>query len=212
MRAPSFMQGVTPRPSQPAKFMRLVESQPTAAPTPPAVAAPVAPAPTPAPLPTPPAPIGMSVALSELRPPPTPPPPAPAPQQSSAQVQHALEKLSLQNERLAELARTDALEIGFMVAERILEQEVSQNPRALISLVRSAMRKLADGREVKVSVSAADHERLSAANEPGLVNVTFVVDPTFGAGDIKVTSELGVVDARMSTRLAELKKAAEGED
>jgi len=192
MRTPSFLQGVVHRPSAPAKFGPIKAVQPAPEPAPPP--------------PSPPAPIGIPVALAELRPPPTPPQPSPAPQ-----VHHAIEKLALQNERLAELARSDALEIGFLVAERILEQEVSHNPRALMSLVRSAMRKLADSREITVTVSAADHEKLKAG-EPGLASVKLEIDPSFGPGDCKVSSELGVVDGRMSTRLAELRKALEGDE
>lgn len=193
MRTPAFLQGVVQRPSAPAKFGKL-ELAP--APTPP----------PPEPLPVLAPPIGIPVALAELRPPPTPPQPPPAPH-----VNHAIEKLVLQNERLAELARSDALEIGFLVAERILEQEISQNPRALMSLVRSAMRKLADSREITVTVSAADHEKLKAG-EPGLASVKLEIDPSFGPGDCKVTSELGVVDGRMPTRMAELRKALEGDE
>src|SRR5262245_17222204 len=106
MRTPSFMQGVVARPSVPAKFGRLE-----------AVQAPSQPAPTPPPPPMvqpSPSPVAFPVALAELRPPPTPPPPAPPPARGP-HLEHAIEKLTLQNERLAELARSDALEIGFMV-------------------------------------------------------------------------------------------------
>ncbi len=203
MRTPAFLQGVTPRPSVPANFGRLHVVEPTAAPTPPPVAPPL-PSPPPAP------PAGIPVALAELRPPPTPPPP-PVPPQPSAPLSLAIERLVMQNERLADLARNDALEIGFLVAERILEQEVTHNPRALASLVRSAMRRLAEARDITVTVSPANHEKLKAG-EPGIANVKLEVDPSFGPGDVKVTSELGVVDGRLSTRIAELKKALEGEE
>src|SRR5437868_15535485 len=133
MRAPNFMQGITSKPTAPANFTR------TAPPTPPSGGAVLRePAPSPPSPPGPAAPIGFPVALAELRPPPSPPRPAFA---NDDAIAHAIESLKLQNERLAELARSDALEVGFLVAEKILEQEIAGNPRVLMNLVRGAMRR-----------------------------------------------------------------------
>jgi flagellar assembly protein FliH len=120
----------------------------------------------------------------------------------------------LQNERLAELARSDALEIGFLVAERILEQEIGSNPRALISLVRSAMRRLAESRQITVQLCPGDHARIKHGDvdTSGLASVKLEVDPALGPGDCRVVSELGQVDGRLATRLAEVRKSIESSE
>lgn len=78
-------------------------------------------------------------------------PPGPTPEQVEAfraealqRVAHAVEVLKLQAERLAEQARADALEIGFRVARRILEAELSSSPEPFFALVRSALKRAGD--------------------------------------------------------------------
>ena len=63
-----------------------------------------------------------------------------------------------------------------------------------------------------LKLTAADLERLKAVGDPGLAAVKLEVDPTFGPGDCRVSSELGIVDGRVSTRLAEIKEALEGDE
>lgn len=219
MRAPAFMKGVAPKPSTPAHFMRQsvgggsAPAPTPAAPAPSPVTPPLAPAPVSFETPdAPAAPAGGPAALAEFRPPPSPPPPPRPSAPSEAALAHALEKLGLQNERLAELARSDALEIGFMVAERILEQEITTNPRAMISLVRSAMRRLADSRNITVALSPADHERVKSAGDAGLAHVKLEIDPSLEAGDCRVSSELGVVDGKLESRLAEVRRAIDASE
>jgi hypothetical protein len=159
------------------------------------------------------APTTIPVGLAELSPPPTPPRPAFGPDALSERLAHAIESLKLQTERLAELAHNDALEIGILVAERILEQEVSTNSRALMSLVRSAMRRLADSRTITVALCSADHERIVERIKAGspdasaLATVKLVVDTSLHPGDCRVESELGSVDGKLSTRVAEARRS-----
>lgn len=218
MRQPNFLKGVSPRPSAPAQFGRL-RAAPVERPEAPELAASgPPPMPTPPPPGEPALPIGQPAALAEFRPPPTPPPAIRPAFVNDDALAHALKSLELTSQRLAELAKSDALEVGFLVAERILEQEIAHNPRALMNLVRSALRRLGESRQVTLVLSPADHERLSArvaAKDPDaavLATVKLEIDNTLTTGDVRVSSELGQVDGRLQGRLDELRKVIMSND
>ncbi len=148
------------------------------------------------------------------------PPPGPTPEQLAAlrqealeRVAHAVEVLKLQAERLAEQARGDALEIGFMVARRILEAELSTGPEPLFALVRGALRSAGDSRKVVVRVHPSDVAALAgpaAAGELGVSAAAIEIagDPGLERGDVVVDTDFGKVDGRLATRLGELHRAA----
>ncbi len=152
---------------------------------------------------------------------PEPPPPAgPTPEQLAAfraealqQVAHAVEVLRLQAERLAEQARADALEIGFFVARRILQAELSTSPDALFSLVRSALQRAGDSRKISVRVHPQDAQALAPALAQGGLGVSaatveIVRDASLSPGDCIVDTDFGKIDGRLDTRLDELHRAA----
>jgi flagellar assembly protein FliH len=130
-------------------------------------------------------------------------------------VSAALDTLRAQADRLAEQARSDALEIGFLVARKILESEVRQSPEALFALVRSAVRRAGDSRRVAVRLSPDDvatvqSESGRAALE-GLAaaRIEILPDPTLQRGDCTVDTDFGQVDGRLGTRLAELRRSVD---
>lgn len=128
-------------------------------------------------------------------------------------VAHAVEVLKLQAERLAEQARGDALEIGFLVARRILEAELATGPEALFALVRGALKRAGDSRKIVVRVHPEDAAALAgpaAAGELGVSAAAIEVagDPALERGDVVVDTDFGKVDGRMRTRLEELHRAA----
>jgi flagellar assembly protein FliH len=131
-------------------------------------------------------------------------------------VNAALETLRAQADRLAEQARADAIEIGFQVARKILEIEVRQSPEALFALVRSAIRRAGESRRIAVRVAPEDAALLqSDAGRAALDGVTaarveFLPDNSLQRGDCVVDTDFGQVDGRLSTRLAEVRRAVDG--
>lgn len=128
-------------------------------------------------------------------------------------VTHAVEVLRLTAERLAEQARSDALEIGFQVARRILEAELRTSPEALFALVRTALKRAGDSRKVVVRLHPEDARPAAAAVAGGELSVTSAglevrPDPTLERGDCLVDTDFGQVDGRLQTRLEELHRAA----
>lgn len=213
VRKPAFLQHATvpPRPSLPNP--RLMPW--SAAPLDPGFS-PRMTAPSPAPPPSAPmvastAPMGHAFeplpAAAPTPPPPLPPPP-PVVIDHTPQLQSALEALRQEGRRLGEQARSDALEIGVLIARRILERELTTSLDPLFGLIRSAIRRVGEARAIVVKVSADDHRRLqdSPGSSLSLANVTLQIDEALGPGDVVVESELHGVDGRIDTRLEELRR------
>lgn len=128
----------------------------------------------------------------------------------------ALEVLRATAERLAAEARTDALEIGFLVARRILEMELSTNPEPLVNLVRSAVRRLGESRKITIHLAPPDAQAIAAAIESqgsqavapaAIAKIEIVPDSSMGRGDCLVEGDLVTVDGRINARIEELHRA-----
>jgi flagellar biosynthesis/type III secretory pathway protein FliH len=160
--------------------------------------------------------------------PPLPPPPAHLTGEMSDRLGKAIEALRMNADRLgAEVAAT-AIEIGCLVARRILEAELTTNPEAHQALIRSAVRRLGDAHKVTIHLAPADLEavRAAAGETPsmdlgmnlGIAKVDIVPDTNLTPGDCFVESDAATVDGRLGTRLEEIRRvlsrittASEGE-
>src|SRR3990172_11266848 len=71
-------------------------------------------------------------------------------------VAAAVETLRAQADRLAEQARSDALEIGFPGARKGPEAGLRQGPESLFALVRAAVRRAGESRRIAVRVAPDD--------------------------------------------------------
>jgi len=129
-----------------------------------------------------------------------------------------IELLRATTERLAAEARTDALEIGFLVARRILEMELSASAEPLVSLVRSAVRRLGESRRIVIHLSPQDTQAMNAIIEnrgsqavaqAAISRVEIVADPSLGRGDCLVEGDLVTVDGRINARIEELRRVLE---
>lgn len=146
---------------------------------------------------------------------PLPPPPASAPsEQSLSRLEAALLALRLQGEKLAEQTRSDALEVGLLVARRILEREISTNLEALFSLIKSAVRRVGEAHATVVRVSSKDFARLKEAADSAftLGPVELRADEELEPGDVMVDTEHHTIDGRLKTRLEEIGRALGDEE
>lgn len=138
--------------------------------------------------------------------------------QCTERTTSAIELLRATTERLAAEARTDALEIGFLVARRILEMELSASAEPLVNLVRSAVRRLGESRRIVVHLSPQDAQAMNALIESrgpqavaqaSISRVEIVADPSLGRGDCLVEGDLVTVDGRLNARIEELRRVLE---
>ena len=199
VRTPAFLSNVHPEKAERATFAISHDSQPPR---------PVAePPPPPRALPTPPPEVVQVAPLApDLRP------------EMLARLQIAIDKLRHEGERLAEQARADTMEIAFMIARRILEQELRTGPDALFALVRTAIRRAGDVRRVLIRVAPQDVKALEGdAGKAALQSITvarveIIGDATLTPGDVVVESAEARIDGRISSRLDELRSVAAGEE
>jgi flagellar assembly protein FliH len=127
----------------------------------------------------------------------------------------AIDVLRATTERLAAEVRTDALEIGFLVARRILETELSAGPEPLVNLVRTAVRRLGESRKIAIRLSPSDAQAINAAIEArgpqvvapaSIAKLEVVPDGSLGRGDCLVEGDLVTVDGRITARIEELRR------
>jgi flagellar assembly protein FliH len=128
-------------------------------------------------------------------------------------LEAAIATLKLQGERLAEQVRSDALEIGLLVARRILERELRGDLDATFAFIKSAIRKVGDARNTVVRLCPGDLERLKVKGDPALSlgPVELRADDTLAPGDVMVDAEHHTVDGRLGTRLEEIARALSSE-
>jgi len=142
---------------------------------------------------------------------------AEARREAMERVAQGLETLRAQASRLAEQARSDALEIGFQVARRILEAEVRASPEPLFALVKSALRRAGDSRRISLRLNPEDAARLqsdegrAAVDAVTAARVDVLPDPALQPGDCAVETDFGQIDGRLETRLGELRRAVENQ-
>jgi flagellar biosynthesis/type III secretory pathway protein FliH len=148
--------------------------------------------------------------------PPLPPPPTHLSGEMAIRLGQAIEALRMNAERLgAEVAAT-AIEIGCLVARRILEAELITDPAAHQALIRSAVRRLGEAHKVTIHLAPADLEavRAAAGETPsmdlgmnlGIAKVDIVPDTNLTPGDCFVESDAATVDGRLGTRLEEIRR------
>lgn len=133
--------------------------------------------------------------------------------EATEQMTRALMELRSMEEKL------EAEYIGLLreCVEKILHQELTQNPEAIVSVVRGALRDARQQREVIVRVHPEDAEMVEQ-NQPRLLEVlaranAVVVrgDPGVRRGGCIVATELGLIDASLERQLAALTRAIEAE-
>ncbi len=143
------------------------------------------------------------------------PEPLPRPGERETKSEHlklALETLKAQGERLAEQARSDALELGILIARRILEKEITANLDGIFSLLKSAIRRAGEDHITRVRVNPDDLERLqgAASSDFSMGKIELEGDPSLGRGDVMVDTEQHTIDGRLSTRFEELVRQLDG--
>lgn len=219
-RTPRFLEAVrSATPPVAAAFTRL-QRPPGASAPPPTPASPSFPFAT-VPDAAPPA-LAQPPEPGRARPTPPPLPPLPTPPvapdlaagfDAYSQLSAAVESLRLKAARLGEQARSDALEIGFQIARRIIDAELKASPEPLFAMVKSAVRRLGDARRVTLRLHPDDATLLESKEVRQRIGLTLmqvevIADARLGRGDCVIDSEAGSIDGRIDARLDELKRGA----
>jgi flagellar biosynthesis/type III secretory pathway protein FliH len=119
------------------------------------------------------------------------------------------ESVASEIQRLGEQFEATFPHAVLLVAEAVVRHEVQTNEATLKALIHETMSQFDRTAKVSVHLNPADYERL--ADQPAEVwsseHLSFVPDDTVSAGGALFTTETGVVDARLETRLIEAARA-----
>jgi len=141
-------------------------------------------------------------------------------------MQHREEAVSYQRDILLRLEqKIDTLlesshqripELVFALVGRVL-QGISLDAQELEALVVTTIGELhhREGEHLEVQLSPQDYDTLLTLQEEGkaesLKRLQFVSDERLSHGDVQVTSRFGLLDARLETKLAKIKREVLGE-
>jgi flagellar biosynthesis/type III secretory pathway protein FliH len=114
-------------------------------------------------------------------------------------------------------AEAELRTLAVRIAEKILGRELQLDASAVVDVAAAAMRHAGEPRELVVRCAAEDLEALERG-KPRLVErcrsaqvARFVADERVPRGGCILETELGVVDARLSTQLEAIERALRGE-
>ena len=147
--------------------------------------------------------------------PPLPSPASPMNGESSERLAQAITELRRVSERLGGELGSTALEIGCLLARRIIEAELKSDTELRTALIRAAVRRLGEVQRVTVRLCATDREAVASLAGEGpvgealglpIASVDLVTDTNLSPGDAIVESDTGIVDGRLGTRLEELRR------
>ncbi len=126
-------------------------------------------------------------------------------------LEEQAEELRREHEELLEAAEPELAKLSLEIARKVLKQELSVNPEAVISVVRAAVHRIKD-REVRILVSPRDLETVRAAREnliaiaEGVSQMDIVSDRRIGQGGCVLEMPSGNLDARIETQLAHIEE------
>jgi len=119
------------------------------------------------------------------------------------------EGVALEAERLRERFEATFPHAVLLVAEAVVRHEVQTNEATLKALIQETMSQFDRTAKVVVHLNPTDYDRL--ADQPPEVwnfeHLSFVPDDTVSVGGALFTTETGIVDARLETRLIEAARA-----
>ena len=114
-------------------------------------------------------------------------------------------------------AEAELRALAVRIAEKILGRELALDAGAVVDVAAEALRHAGEPRELVVRCASEDLEALERG-KPRLLErcraaqaVRFVADDRVSRGGCIVETELGVVDARLSTQLDAIERALRGE-
>ncbi len=132
---------------------------------------------------------------------------------AAAALDSASEAFGAEVATFRELARASLVEIALAVAERILDREVSFDPRALDSLVDRALRELVEPMQPVIRLSPEDHGTWIAGSAVGLdesarrIGAELAPDPELRPGQVVIHDGARTLDLRLPAVLAVVRGA-----
>jgi|GEM_PF-5176968 len=130
----------------------------------------------------------------------------------------AIQTFELMNATLRDMARHEALELGIVLARRIIQSEVQTNPQLLIDMVKRAMNSAVGKNELSIRMNPEDHQRVAQSfgdvtpQFSGIAVVYLVPDAAIEQGGCVVETDMEKIDLSVNRQLSQMKKAIKEEE
>lgn len=129
------------------------------------------------------------------------------------QAKDLLDQMIAERTAILHSIEPEVARLAIKIAERLVTQEVTAHPDVALKMVQQAMTRVRDREQVTLRVAPADadlvreHKDLFARMVEGLRHLEILSDPRVERGGCVIETNLGNVDARISTQLAALELA-----
>ncbi|MBI2266779.1 MAG: hypothetical protein HYU64_16720 [Armatimonadetes bacterium] len=129
------------------------------------------------------------------------------------EARSTLEQAMAERDALLRGAESEVAQLAVKIAERIIQTEVAAKPEIVLGVIRSTLEKVKDRESVIIKVNPGDLDMVRNNRETysriveGLRSMEIQGDPRVERGGCVVETNLGNVDARISTQLAALEIA-----
>ncbi|MFN8606574.1 MAG: FliH/SctL family protein [Vulcanimicrobiota bacterium] len=107
-------------------------------------------------------------------------------------------------------AEPEMARLAVKLAEKLMGQELAQNPDAILGVVRLALSGIGDREQVSIRVNPVDYEKV-VEHRPqfermveGLKKFEILADASIDPGGTAIETNLGNIDARLNTRVTAL--------
>jgi flagellar assembly protein FliH len=127
-------------------------------------------------------------------------------------LSEAISIVSRLRERIVRESEDDLLSLAFMVAKKIVRQEIKHDRQILVQLVSEALRGFTKQHDIVVSLNPEDYKVITSNKELFLSGIgsdrqiTLKSDEATTLGGCVVESSTGVIDARIEAQLDEIYK------
>ena len=131
------------------------------------------------------------------------------------EAKNVLEQAKQARELVIRAIEPEVAKLSIRIAEKIIQTQVEINQDIVINMIRSALDKVKQREEVLIKVSQEDYEYVREKKDvfacmvEGLKTMDIVVDPGVERGGCIIETNLGNVDARISTQIQTVQLAFE---
>lgn len=132
----------------------------------------------------------------------------------SQELKSVIERIELAMELWYEKAEFGLAGLAGDVARRVIAEELTLRPDAILAITREALQQVTDSPTVHIRVNPFDLPTLEEnrdkvlASAGNIRNITFLVDESLSPGSLVIESENGVVQASVESRVDSVLKEA----
>jgi flagellar assembly protein FliH len=130
-----------------------------------------------------------------------------------AEVQKLVDALLAERQRLWEEMEPQVIDLVLEIARKVLREEIQARREATLSIIKHALRRVADTEQVRIRVHpddlqiAREHRNDFLAVCDGVRHIEIVDDHRVGGGGCIIETPSGTIDASLRTQMQSVEKA-----